>query len=507
MVEEEEEEGTEGFMDRPKAAAVEDAVGRLNPKSTGTTQHSPPLYMQADSVHSSEDGSIPSPDSAVMRVEDTLSASKLTLERLSLKALTPLRPGFGTRGVTVTLWANYVRIIADPDLALYRYALSVSPNATGRKLNQIIRLLLKTPELAELQQDMVSDFKSTCVSRQRLPEDDMTIAITYRADGEDEPRQGATSYNVRILYTNTLSVGELTEYLTSTDLAASYDNKQPLIQALNIFLNHYAKSTDETGTIGSARTFSLRPDAPKWDLGGGLTAIRGFFASVRAATCRILVNVNVANAAFYNDGPLDQLIVAFDSQRRGGKTRLASFLKRVQVRTIHLPEKKNKTGEVIYRVKTIVGLATPNDGHGLPHPPRVREFGAGPKLVEFWMDSDPLAKPNPATKASGSRVKEKKKDGKGGGPGVPAASSSSRGRYISVYDFFLNSEWSRVCPSHTYPYLAYTSQRMAELSKSRNSLLSMPERGRNQCTFLQRSASSCPARAPIPSWTPAKPSK
>lgn len=228
----------------------------------------------------------------------------------------------------------------------------------------------------------------------------MTISITYRAEGEDEPRQDANLYNVHILYTNTLSVNKLTEYLTSMDLAASYDNKEPLIQALNIFLHHYAKSADNTSSIGSAKSFSLRPGAPKWDLGGGLTAIRGFFASVRTATCRVLVNVNVANAAFYNDGPLYQLIVALDSQRQGGRTRLASFLKRVRIRTIHLPEKKNKTGKVIDRIKTIVGLATPNDGHSLTHPPRVREFGAGPKLVEFWMDSS-----QPATRASSDQTK------------------------------------------------------------------------------------------------------
>jgi hypothetical protein len=193
-------------------------------------------------------------------------------------------------------------------------------------------------------------------------------------------------------------------------------------------------------TIGSARTFSLRPDAPKWDLGGGLTAIRGFFASVRAATCRILVNVNVTNAAFYNDGPLDQLMAAFEPQRRGGKIRLASFLKRVRVRTTHLPEKKNRAGEVIYRVKTIMGLAAPNDGQGLAHPPRVQQFGAGPRFVEFWLDSGPPAQPGPVTEASGGQAKKKKKGGKGGGPNVPSASSSSGGRYISVYDFFLNSE-------------------------------------------------------------------
>jgi len=373
-------------------------------------------------------------------VEDALATSKSGLGPLSLKTSTPRRPGFGTRGTTVTLWANYVQLIAAPDLTLYRYALAVSPNATGRKLTQIIRLLLESPELTEFRQDMVSDFKSTCVSRQRLPEDDMNITITYRAEAEDEPRPGATSYKVHILCTNTLSVAELTEYLTSTDLAAGLENKQPLIQAFNIFLNHYAKSADNIGTIGSARAFSLRPDAPKWDLGGGLTAIRGFFASVRAATCRILVNVNVTNAAFYNDGPLDQLMAAFEPQRRGGKIRLASFLKRVRVRTTHLPEKKNRAGEIIYRVKTIMGLAAPNDGHGLAHPPRVHQFGAGPKSVEFWLDSGPPAQPGPATEASGGQAKKKKKGGKGGGPNVLSASSSSGGRYISVYDFFLNSE-------------------------------------------------------------------
>ena len=65
------------------------------------------------------------------------------------------------------------------------------------------------------------------------------MAITYRAEDEDKPRTGTTSYNARILYTNKLSLGKLAKYLTSTDLAASYDNRQPLIQTFNIFCNRY----------------------------------------------------------------------------------------------------------------------------------------------------------------------------------------------------------------------------------------------------------------------------
>ena len=374
------------------------------------------------------------------RVEDALGASAPSLERLGLNPLTPLRPGFGTRGASVTLWANYVQLLAAPDLTLYRYSLSVSPSAAGRKATQIVRLLLQAPELAPFQHDVVSDFKSTCVSRQRLPSDDMTVPLLYRGEGEDEPREGATSYNVRILYTNTLRVGEMIEYLTSTDLAASYDNKQPLVQAFNIFLGHHAKVTDDISTTGTARAFPLRPGAPSAPLGGGLTAIRGFFASVRAATCRILVNVNVTNAAFYSSGPLDQLMNAFDAQRRGGKPRLASFLRRVRVRSTHLPERRNRAGEVIYRVKTIAGLATQNDGHGLSHPPRVHEFGAGPKHVEFWLDLSLPGRASQKTTAAASGSQGKKKGRKGAAPSVSAVPSQPVGRYITVYDFFLQSE-------------------------------------------------------------------
>ncbi|KAL8294351.1 hypothetical protein RB597_007939 [Gaeumannomyces tritici] len=387
-------------------------------------------------IYHSQDGSIPAPSSAVTRVENALGSAKVNLSRLNLNTSMPVRPGFGTRGAAVTLWANYVELIAAPDLTLYRYDISVSPKATGRKLAQVVRLLLEAPELAPLRQDIVSDFKSTCVSRKKLPQDDLTVSIIYRSEGEDEPREGANKYDVRILYTNTLSIGSLTEYLTSTDFAASYDNKLPLIQAFNIFLNHHAKSSDDHATLGSSKAFSLLPDAPKWNLGGGLTAIRGFFASVRTATCRILVNVNVSNAAFYLDGPLDQLIGAYDPQWRNRKTKLATFLKRVRVRTTHLPKKTNKAGQVIHRIKTVWGLATPNDGYSLAHPPRVREFGAGPKQVEFWMDSSPPSKPGAAAKASGGPAK--KKGGKGAGPGAAAASAAG-GRYISVYDFFLNT--------------------------------------------------------------------
>jgi eukaryotic translation initiation factor 2C len=46
-------------------------------------------------------------------------------------------------------------------------------------------------------------------------------------------------------------------------------------------------------------------------LSAGLEAIRGFFSSVRLATCRVLVNINVRHDAFYRADPLPSLMMSY----------------------------------------------------------------------------------------------------------------------------------------------------------------------------------------------------
>ncbi|KAL7933965.1 Piwi domain-containing protein [Trichoderma chlorosporum] len=340
------------------------------------------------------------------------AGKSIDLSTLGLQDTLPRRPAYGTKGTEVTLWANYVALTASPKLVLYRYEISVTPSAAGKKLTQIVRLFLEAPELAEYKHDLVSDFKSTLLSRQKF--DDRTINVAYRSEGEDEPKSDGVQYKVKLQLTNTLATSELIEYLTSTNPSAQYDGKLPLIQALNIFLNHYSKTTDGLVSLGSSngstKTFALGESSETWDLGNCLTAIRGFFASVRAATARVLVNVNASQAVFYQEGPLDQFVLRFGHQK--GFYELQRFLNGIRVRTTHLKAKVNRRGEPILRPKTIWSLANIRDGQGLQNPPRVKAFGAGPKDVEFWLE-----------------VRDKNKQG---GKGAKAQG----GQYITVYDFF-----------------------------------------------------------------------
>lgn len=380
-------------------------------------------------------------------------------------AVLPARPGYGTEGQPITVYANYVQLVPSSDLTLYSYDVAeIKPEVVGKKRTQIIRLLInESPELEDYRGDMVTDFKSTLISRKQLDLGGTAkvIEVTYKAEGEDEPKESAPKYKVSVKYTKTLTVGDLMSFLTSTNPSAQYDSKLEMIQGLNIFLKHWAKSNDNVATIGASKTFSMSGNADKLDLGRGLTALRGFFTSVRAATNRILVNVNVSHGAFYNEGKLTDLMTAYSPRPdTSGFRSLEKFLKRVRVRTTHLKVKKNRKGEVVHRAKTIFGLAKKSDGQG-PNRPRVKEFAAGPKHVEFWLEDRSTV---PATSSSipGAEPSQAQSKKKGKGKGAkgkaeapakagPQPASTGTGHYISVYDHFKNT-YNIIC-SDEYPVI------------------------------------------------------
>ncbi|KAI5854508.1 eukaryotic translation initiation factor 2C 2 [Durotheca rogersii] len=370
----------------------------------------------------------------VRKVEDALQAGKasLNLGNPSLADGFPTRPSYGVKGSDVVLWANYFVLDTPRQLLLQQYHISVTPAATGKKLTQVIRLLLQAPDLLPFQADIATDFRSTLISRRRF--EIQEVQVEYRGEDEDEPRPGARQYTVKLDFIKVLEASALTEYLTSTNLSATYDDKLAVIQALNIFLNHYAKSAGNLATIGASKTFSLSNESDTWILSDCLIALRGFFASVRAATARVLVNVNVSHGAFYQEDRLDALIAK--SGLRRDPRRLEAFLKGLRIKVTHLKDRHNKSGKVILRAKTISGVANKNDGHSLGHPPIVKGFGSGAKEVQFWLDEKNVsAGPSTQTPA-----------GKKGGKGTRSQgkTAASGGKYISVFDHFLSTHGIRI---------------------------------------------------------------
>ncbi|KAI9044769.1 putative RNA interference and gene silencing protein (Qde2) [Aspergillus affinis] len=337
----------------------------------------------------------------------------------------PDRPGYGTRGTPLMLYANYFEL-QSVGKELFRYSVDIAGNAspTGRKLRQIISLLIEE-RFGSVKNSIVTDYKSTLISHVKLDLDSPQYDVRYRSEHEDEYLENPDVYRTTTQFTGTLSPSDLLAYLTSTNPAAAFGSKYDTLQAINIVLGHHPKTNSAITSVGANKHFGIGQGLQvKEDLGNGIEALRGFFVSVRTATARLLVNVQVKYVACYQAAPLGFVIDRF----RGGSRdlhNLGRFLKRLRVRVTHI-KKKNKKGEIVPRFKTISNLATPADGRNLPMPPKVSKYGAGPRDVLFFLDAPGQ---QPSQQSSSATPKGKGKKSVKAGP-APA------GKYISVADFF-----------------------------------------------------------------------
>jgi eukaryotic translation initiation factor 2C len=354
------------------------------------------------------------------------------MANLSMTAQMPPRPGHGSLGKKILVYANYFKVNVPNDLTLTRYNVEVVPEVKGKKLGRVFQLLLELPVFA----GVATEWKSMIVSAQQLNiPPDFSVQIPYMAEGQDEPLARAITYTVRVVTPLSFSVSSLVNYLSSVTPGPEFVQKAEIIQVLNAVFGHYPQSHDGIVSIGQNRRFSIDRSQQNAhnirSLSGGLEALRGYFQSVRPATGGLLLNVNVTHGVFFE--PI-ALALLYPKLGTSNKVTLQKKLKLVRVKVTHLPIKKSKkTNQNVPRVKTIFGLAHTQDGRTEAHPPRIGQFGAGPKEVQFWLDDvSPTAKgANPPSKGKAPQ--------KGAGPAFPTNT------YISVFDYFRRSKLPPPC--------------------------------------------------------------
>lgn len=379
------------------------------------------------------DGQLPVPDKEVERIENR---SAVEAKKKKPTETNPQRPGYGTAGRQVILWTNYFSPHSQKDLELYRYSVAITADSKGRvpvgkKAKRIVQLLLEEHFLPH-GHNIATDFKSNLISRHEVELEKDEYLVTYRPEKEDNPVPNAPQHRCRVQFTGSLTLSELINHLTSTQAGLMFGSQEEIIQAMNIVLGHHPKAQPMVATIGANRHFDINAGAQeRMSLGAGLQVIRGFFMSVRAATARVLVNVQVKNMAFYEEGPLDKVMMAFMSANGPNMVNLLKFVKKLSIDVTHI-KRTNNRGQRIPRIKTVQGFATKDDGRTQAHPPIVSGFGAGAKEVQFFLNNTPSSSASTSASAGGGGGGGKKgKKGIKAGPAPP-----STGRYISVFDFF-----------------------------------------------------------------------
>lgn len=401
----------------------------------------------------------------------------------------PRRPGFGTTGEPIKLWTNYFHMYVKEG-TIYRYAIKVkeipsekdvatataggesSAAATargsvqqssqsmggkpkngqkdgpsGKQLARIIELLLAHDDYIHCKDHVVSDFSATLLSMKQFPRNPMVTTLRYQMEGESHASDRAKQYKVTVEETESFDLSYLTKYLKSLSTYGAFENREWFVQALNIFLRHHARTSSNITTLGR-KAFTIDGDAGELDLLHCLSALRGFYSSVRLATSRILVNVNISNSTFYMVSSeawrLDYFMCIFEEQttktdknHKAIETaknanyslqNLEIFLQGLRVQTRGIPEGVTK-------IRRINGLAHVDDGrhreHLLKYPPNVPSFGAGPRYVEFYDSPETMNK----TQAEINEGTRKKGGGRGKGKARAIPRRTPTNAYMSVAKF------------------------------------------------------------------------
>ena len=91
-----------------------------------------------------------------------------------------------------------------------------------------------------------------------------------------------------------------------------------------------------------------------FSLGGGLEAWKGFYSSVRPTYNQLMVNVNVATTAFYQEGNLANSMIEYRNATFGG--RVDGFIRGLRIVTTHLRHRKTvrKTSRLTARQATFM---------------------------------------------------------------------------------------------------------------------------------------------------------
>ncbi|TPX10167.1 uncharacterized protein E0L32_001364 [Thyridium curvatum] len=318
----------------------------------------------------------------------------------------PQRPSFGTRGAAVVIRANYFDLRLNIPQKLYQcnleagYADQTGKEVKGKLLQKVISAALAT---LQIECPFATEFKNLVISLEEfeVPSDRIVRCHLPPLDPDSTASQGP-EFMVRVSPFQQLDPHDLTEWLQDMrENSEGFPKYHDIISAMDIIMGHALRQSTDVAAVGRSRFFPLvqhqGPKEGRLLSNGSKLIMRGFFQSVRPATGRLLLNVNVTHGIFRPSGPLSAQLKGLALNKMKGyeantydtRQKLSQFSKTISKARV-LCDLFDVQGRPKRVEKTIIGLAVKGDGNKREptKPPRfVHQYG-GPHRVSFYMSAD-----------------------------------------------------------------------------------------------------------------------
>ena len=291
----------------------------------------------------------------------------------------------------------------------YRYEVDISPELSKPKRRQLISQIVQDSKFSG--KPWATDYGRIIVTTSKLDlgktnewSKKLTVAPpngNSNENGQLPAQQGPTppfvnqararnTVTFKVTYIGSYNLRDLIDYLRSESSGGEYAGRGDLIQMLNIMVGKPPNGSSTVTNVGQNTFFPStgHPGMEAYDLGSGLVALRGYFASVRPAVGRLLLNLNVSSGAFFKPIHLINLMQEF----QGSAEQREAFLRMLKVKAVYVKDGQSKS--FMEKTKTIVGFAK----ELTPPTFRVPRFGNAKQVTFQYTDqSIPNAQPQAIT--------------------------------------------------------------------------------------------------------------
>ncbi|CAG8906164.1 unnamed protein product [Penicillium egyptiacum] len=307
------------------------------------------------------------------------------------------RPGYGTQGRPVVLRANFFPMEFKPNIKFHSYRLKIKPEAKKGQQKFILESMFRKYPLFNKGIGVATDGATEIVTTELLPENREPFRCSM-GDGSGHGSGTSKAYTgpweATLTLDSSYSPADMLACLEDVNHREELPNEAPCLRVLNILMSACPYKDAGISIIGKGRNKFFRMDKRKqsMDIKGGLEAVRGYYSSVRVGAGRIFLNLNVSHGAFFHEGLLSDILIAFQQVHGNNRELVHRYLKGLKVHALHLDSRENGSGVKEKPVRTILGVATPRDGCNGPNPPQVLHVASSAENVKFWMGDEKKGK-------------------------------------------------------------------------------------------------------------------
>lgn len=224
-----------------------------------------------------------------------------TVRSQDLSSSMPARQAPSKMGQAIKVGLNTFHVEQFPNIPVYQYDVMIG-NGTEKR-GMISKVWNSKAVQKEMGDGAIFDGNKLAWSGRKVDRD---IKVTVDLDQEQgrTPRDKPDQHRVVIRCTNTVGFQTLLAHLQGR---ASFDNT--CLETIN-FADHLLRQTPSQKYSSIKRNFFQKGEK-RFDLGGGVEAFKGIFASLRVVhPGRLSVNLDVANGTFWVSQPLTKAALA-----------------------------------------------------------------------------------------------------------------------------------------------------------------------------------------------------